>query len=250
MGRPHMRPVLHVKPHLGTRTPFPVQLLSHATDPLRIQPHLIRCFEGVHRLRFKDANSGSPVRRRSSGRQLWSRLSGRDTVVEGDDDTTDAKAQQWKQSMVRASLGSVNNPSEPGAAPVKVGAGALLRRITMGGALGTVRKRTSIATVANAMVLRRGRLEAGEPKATPADLRIVALRSEVGEEVVLLREVDPKHRSVEAWMGDLEVAMKDTVQSDIVRCLGDFDPAERTLWVEVRFPIVGGAPSSVCVRCV
>ena len=81
---------------------FAFQLLSHATDPTRIQPHLIRCFEGVHRLVFHDASSSPLDRRRVSSRQLWSRLSGR-----SGDGTVDA-TKQWQDSLASASMASAH----------------------------------------------------------------------------------------------------------------------------------------------
>ncbi len=215
--------------------PRPWQLLSHATNPLHVQPHLVRCFEGVHRLKFKDPATGTAIRRRSSGRQLWSRLSGNDTVADGEVESVDGRASMWKQSLVRASLGSVATPdvARPVAPAMILGAVAS----TMAGSTGR-RSLSTVVTAAQA-ALRRNRgvsLLGGAPGAAPgpADLRIVAMSSDAGEEVALVRDVNPRQRSVEAWMGDLETAMRDTVQAGTLRCLLDFDPAGRTEWVEVR----------------
>ena len=227
--------------------PALLQLLSHATDPTRIQTHLVRCFEGVHRLRFRDANAGSPTRRRTSSRQLWSRLSGHSDA--GDDDSpADARGKQWQDSLARASMGAAKAADlivpQRGERPSAMSKIRMLSIASNDGAAGGGGgsgsgggggggPRRSLAAAAMSAVLNRAKGYEAKAVVVP-DLRIAGMVSEVGEDVALLRQVPTKARSVEAWMADFEGCMRDTVQTSVTQCVADYDEDGRGRWVEVR----------------
>lgn len=193
-----------------------LQLFSQGTDPLQVQPHLVRCFDGIASLRFEEMESRSPSRRsgkrRSSrGREIPSRLSGQSSPVS----TEDKRRRSWGQVVRRYSEdgGGGGGGGGGGDSPTHEEG-----KLSFGQA--------SLALMFSATMRK-------DKEARP--LEVVSMLAGSGEEVRLVSPVSPHMYAyrLEQWMLQLEAVMKLTVKDQLFKCIRDDRRAALVEWIKV-----------------
>lgn len=202
-----------------------LQLFSQGSDPLQVQPHLIRCFDGITALHF-EYSSGVKSRSRSrrakssTGSALWARLSG-----PGEADVKEKRREGWKQSLQQSFDGTrAKSPHPPGDDTI-----SNIRKLS---AMGSERVQSLTKTAMSLMLAASLKKSKEEPSAR---LEVLSVVSGSGECVPLVTRVIPElvGNALEKWMAQLEASMQSTVRILALDCVADDRRRDLVDWVKV-----------------
>jgi hypothetical protein len=208
------------------------QLFSQGTNPLQVQPHLIRCFDGVSWLRFDEVEVGKPgksSKRETKAARMWSRLKGESTISASA--LKERRRTGWKATLQRDN--SIPEGLISPTAPLREHASGFSNVSKFAGLARAEDDPFAQAslTLMLASSLRRDR------EGKPLRLVVTAVGSGAGELVPLHKPVVPEEHgfAVEKWMGELERVMKESVRRSLVGCLNDGATRESDLhqWIQV-----------------
>jgi hypothetical protein len=209
------------------------QLFSQGTNPLQVQPHLIRCFDGISWLRFEEAEvgkSGKARKRETKAARLWSRLKGEGELTSSA--LKERRRRGWKATLQRDN--SIPEGLITPTAPLQEHASGFSNIAKIAGLARTENDPFSQASLTLMLTssLRRDR------EGKPFRLEVSAMGSGSGELVALYKPVVPQEFgfAVERWMCELEAVMKESIRRALVGCLNDHLTRESDLnqWLQVN----------------